>query len=206
MNAEAADAVLWDSMRSGDLDSWGFLFERYSSRVYRFCVRFLGSSQEAEEVLSEAFLEVWRSRRSFVVRDDSALPILLAIARRACQKRTRSLQRLQRKRPTTSPQLVSDIADQVVDDDEVDRQRDWLRKQVSSLPVQFRDVFELIVYAELPYGDVSRVLQVPVGTVKSRMARGRRMLEENAQIDLATPARQHLEPAPLQSLMRGPRA
>jgi len=179
-----AEAVLWSRMRSGDRDAWGDLFERHSGRVYRFCVRFLGNPEEAEEALSETFLEVWRARRSFVVADDSALPILLAIARRVGQKRLRSLQRQQRtsRAALSTPAPGFDLAVQVVNDDEEHRQRDWLRGQVALLPVQFRDVFELAVYAELPYADVARVLGIPTGTVKSRMARTRRLLEDNARL------------------------
>jgi len=185
-----AEAVLWSRMRSGDRDAWGDLFERHSGRVYRFCVRFLGNPEEAEEALSETFLEVWRARRSFVVADDSALPILLAIARRVGQKRLRSLQREQRtsRAALSTPSPGFDIAVQVVNDDEEHRQRDWLRGQVALLPVQFRDVFELAVYAELPYADVARVLGIPTGTVKSRMARTRRMLEDNARLGPVDPA------------------
>ena len=184
MTEVEAEAVLWSRMRSGDRDAWGDLFERHSGRVYRFCVRFLGNPEEAEEALSETFLEVWRARRSFVVADDSALPILLAIARRVGQKRLRSLQRQQRtsRAALSTPAPGFDLAVQVVNDDEEHRQRDWLRGQVALLPVQFRDVFELAVYAELPYADVARVLGIPTGTVKSRMARTRRLLEDNARL------------------------
>ena len=190
MTEVEAEAVLWSRMRSGDRDAWGDLFERHSGRVYRFCVRFLGNPEEAEEALSETFLEVWRARRSFVVADDSALPILLAIARRVGQKRLRSLQREQRtsRAALSTPSPGFDIAVQVVNDDEEHRQRDWLRGQVALLPVQFRDVFELAVYAELPYADVARVLGIPTGTVKSRMARTRRMLEDNARLGPVDPA------------------
>lgn len=197
--------VLWNRMRSGDVDAWGLLFERHSPRVYRFCMRFLGDSSEAEEVLSEAFLEAWRSRRFFVIQDDSALPILLAIARRVCQKRLRFLQRFQRTQlaSTSTPQLGFDLAEQVVNDNEVNRRREWLRRQVTSLPVQFRDVFELVVYAELSYAEVSRVLGVPLGTVKSRMTRARHILEDTAQVDRVAG---QADPAQaLQSSMRGPR-
>lgn len=181
VTCETTDAVLWDRMRSGDLDAWGMLFERHAARIYRFCLRFVGGVHDAEDTLSDTYLEVWRSRRSFTVRGDSALPILLAIARRAGQKRLRIAYRLTRNdglAMASETLLVSDVADQVVADDEVERRRSWLRNQVASLPPQFRDVYELVVYAELPYEEVSHVLGVPIGTIKSRMARVRNALEQ----------------------------
>jgi len=182
--SEPADAVLWDQMRSGDVDAWGVLFDRHAARVYRFCLRFLGGSQDAEDALSDTYLEVWRSRRSFTVRHDSALPILLAIARRAGQKRLRSGRRLTRSDGLAAidePRLDDDVADQVVANDETERRRVWLRHQVALLPPALRDVYELVVYAELSYDEVSRVLGVPLGTVKSRMARVRKTLLEGAE-------------------------
>ncbi len=171
-------------MRAGDLDAWGLLFDKHAQRVYRFCSRFLGSPQDAEDVLSETFLEVWRSRRSFTVQGDSALPILLAIARRVGQKRLRSAQRLTRNdafAQTIAVPLVGDIAEQIAVEDEAGRRRDWLRQRVAELPAQFRDVYELVIYAEMPYGEVARLLGVPLGTVKSRMARARRILQMLAE-------------------------
>jgi RNA polymerase sigma factor (sigma-70 family) len=181
--SETADAVLWNQMRSGDLEAWGLLFDRHAARIYRFCLRFVGGSQDAQDTLSDTYLEVWRSRRSFTVQGDSALPILLAIARRAGQKRLRSARRLTRGdgvAATVETPPVDDVADQVVADDEAERRRAWLRNQVASLPPQFRDAYELVVYAELPYDEVPRVLGVPLGTVKSRMARVRQTLQQRA--------------------------
>lgn len=90
MDANYGDAIVWERMRGGDVDAWGILLDRHAARVHAFCSRLLGSQDAGEEVLSDVFLEAWRARRSFVVRGDSAVPIVLAIARRACQKRLRA--------------------------------------------------------------------------------------------------------------------
>jgi RNA polymerase sigma factor (sigma-70 family) len=182
IDEHAADAALWNQMRSGDTDAWGLLFDRHAQQVYRFCSRILNSPHEAEDALSEAFLEVWRSRRSFTVYGDSALPILLAIARRACQKRLRSAQRHTRRRDlaAAAPRVVEDIAEELVGADEATRRQAWLRERVAALPPPYRDVYELVIYAEMPQEQVARLLDVPLGTVKSRMARARHALNKAA--------------------------
>ena len=85
----ATDAELWLSCRKGSLDALGQLFERHHSRVYRYCLRRVFVADDAEDCLSETYLEAWRARRSFEVRD-SALPVLLAVAKRVVQKRQRA--------------------------------------------------------------------------------------------------------------------
>ena len=85
----ATDAELWLSCRKGSLDALGQLFERHHARVYRYCLRLVFVADDAEDCLSETYLEAWRARRSFQVRD-SALPVLLAVAKRIVQKRQRA--------------------------------------------------------------------------------------------------------------------
>ena len=182
VTAQTADDALWSRMRAGDVEAWGVLFERHSALVYRFCVRFLGSADEAEDVLSDVFLEAWRARSSFVVHEGGVLPILLAVARRCCQKRRRSNQRLRQVHRVASEAAtrIAGPEDQSTGDDDESRRKQWLRDEVGRLPVPFRDVFELAIYAEMPYDRVSMVLGIPVGTVKSRMSRARHLLEVSA--------------------------
>lgn len=161
----------------------GVLFDRHADRLFRYCQR-AASPADAEDVLSETFVEAWRSRRSFVVRGDSALPILLAIGKRVLQKHARSAERSRRREAhSADPVLmtVPDIAEEVVRAEELERQRAWLRQQVASLPVTYRNAYELCVFAELGQEEVARLLDVPLGTVKSRLSRARQLIAAAAQ-------------------------
>lgn len=182
VDADYGDAIVWERMRGGDIDAWGILFDRHAARVHSFCSRFLGNQDVGEEVLSDVFLEVWRARRSFVVRGGSAIPIVLAIARRACQKKLRAESRQARlsARMRIDAAWLDDVAIDVVEQSELERRRAWLRQEVAGLSTPYRDVFELLVYAELSHQEVSDVLAIPIGTVKSRMARARHIIERAA--------------------------
>jgi RNA polymerase sigma-70 factor (ECF subfamily) len=178
------DALQWRAMRDGSMDALGILFDRHADRVHGYCSRAGGQSVEPEDVLSETFIEVWRSRRSFTVREGSALPILLTVAKRVLQKQSRTAERSRRREAREalrSPAVVPDIADQAVLTDERERQRAWLRLQVAALPIDLRNVYELCVYAELPQEDTARLLGIAVGTVKSRLSRARRTIAEAAR-------------------------
>ncbi|WBQ03417.1 RNA polymerase sigma factor [Kribbella sp. CA-293567] len=184
VDESAGDAAQWQAMRGGDMAALGVLFDRHADRVHRYCRRAAGGSVDSEDVLSETFIEVWRSRRSFVVREGSALPILLTIAKRVLQKQVRSAERATRRDGRAGdPTLlvVPDIAEDAVRAVELERQRVWLRRQVAAMPVPYRNVYELCVYAELGQDEVARLLGIPLGTVKSRLSRARKNVAEAAQ-------------------------
>lgn len=187
------DSDLWQVMSRGDMSALGEIFDRHSNRVYKFLVRFLASPHDAEDALSDVFVEVWRSRRSFALEGDSALPILFAIARRVGQKHHRSATR--RPQPVLSEdfrdhQLVDpDIAQSIVDEQEKTARAIWLRTQVEQLRTPYRNVFELSIYAELSHDEISASLRIPVGTVKSRLSRAKKIISDASGGDLCSATR-----------------
>ncbi len=181
----ATDAELWLSCRKGSLDALGQLFDRHHARVYRYCLRLVFVADDAEDCLSEAYLEAWRARRSFQVRD-SALPVLLAVAKRIVQKRQRADVRrhglIQRHAGLRSPD-VGDVADDVVQALITAEQLAWLAGVTRSLADADRDVYDLVINAEMSHEETAQILSIPVGTVKSRLHRVRRQIAEAAARD-----------------------
>lgn len=179
MTDELSDQQLWERMNSGDEFALGILFERHVQRIFRFVVRFQGTYNDADDVVTETFLEAWRVRQAIAVKD-SAIPILLAIARRRTQDHLRGHRRrallLSRVAANRTEQFDPDPADMLARRNERNDQREWLRRQVSGLPPEQRDVVELCVFAEMNYEDCAKILGLPVGTVKSRLSRARQRL------------------------------
>ena len=181
----ATDAELWQSCRQGSLDALGQLFERHHSRVYRYCLRRMFVADDAEDCLSDTYLEAWRARRSFDVRD-SALPVLLAVAKRVIQKRQRSevrRQALQQRHAGLRAAEVGDVADDVVHALVTAEQLSWLAALTRTLSDGDRDVFDLVINAEMSHEETAQILSIPVGTVKSRLHRVRRQLNAAAARD-----------------------
>jgi RNA polymerase sigma factor (sigma-70 family) len=181
----ATDAELWLSCRRGGLDALGQLFERHHSRVYRYCLRRVFVADDAEDCLSDTYLEAWRARRSFEVRD-SALPVLLAVAKRVVQKRQRSdvrRQRLAQRHAGLRPPEVGDVAGDVEQALITAERLAWLAEATRSLAEADRDVYDLVINAEMSHEDAARILSIPVGTVKSRLHRVRRQIKSAAARD-----------------------
>lgn len=173
-----SDSELWARSRAGDTAAFGLLFDRHHNAIYSYCFRRLGDWSVAEDALSVVFLEAWR-RRDKVLPDGKVLPWLYGIATNVIrsQRRTRkryaaALSRLPDPKP--SPDFAVG-ADERLDD--VRRVQEVLRL-VSKLSKRDQDVLALVAWQELCYEDAAAALEIPVGTVRSRLSRARFRLRE----------------------------
>jgi RNA polymerase sigma-70 factor (ECF subfamily) len=175
--ARQNDGDFWSAVGKGDADAFGLLFERHSRSIYNYCFRRTGDWAQAQDLTSVVFLECWR-RRDIELAGDKVLPWLFGIATNVCRSRRRSLARhraaLQRlPAPDRALEFVDETLDRVADE----AQMRSLLALVSRLPKREQDVLALCVWAELSYRDAAAALGIPVGTVRSRLARARARLE-----------------------------
>lgn len=175
---EPSDGELWARSRLGDRDAFGALFERHAKPIYNYCFRSVGSWATAEDLLSVVFIEAWR-RRDKELPPDKVLPWLYGIATNVVRNRRRSerrfaaaLSRMPRAQPSRD---FAPDSDQRVDDE---WQAQGALKLLGKLPRREQDVFVLCAVMELSYEDAALALDVPVGTVRSRLSRARGTLRE----------------------------
>ena len=160
----------------GDEHALAELYSRFAASVHGFVARRVADRGVAEEVCADVWLGCWRSARSF--RGDSrVLTWLLGIASRQVHMHTR-----RKRHPTVPLDSVADTtADQGPSPDDVAVSRAGSQAVVDAIGRLPDDVYEVVVLAwlyDLPYGEISDVVGVPVGTVKSRVSRARRLLRE----------------------------
>jgi RNA polymerase sigma-70 factor (ECF subfamily) len=175
---EPSDASLWARSRAGDADAFALLFRRHAKAIYNYCFRRLGNWPAAEDMLSVVFLEAWR-RREKELPEDKVLPWLYGIATNVIRNQRRSERRFVaalRRIPEPPPEATfTDGADERLDDEQqIRRALDLL----AQLPRHEREVFALCAWMDLSYEDAALALDVPVGTVRSRLSRARRRLRE----------------------------
>jgi RNA polymerase sigma-70 factor (ECF subfamily) len=175
---EPSDGELWARSRLGDRDAFGALFERHAKPIYNYCFRRVGSWATAEDLLSVVFIEAWR-RRNKELPPDKVLPWLYGIATNVVRNKRRSerrfaaaLSRMPRAQPSRD---FAPDSDQRVDDE---WQAQGALKLLRKLPRREQDVFVLCAVMELSYEDAALALDVPVGTVRSRLSRARGRLRE----------------------------
>jgi RNA polymerase sigma factor (sigma-70 family) len=177
---EHSDRDLWALARGGERAAFGVLFERHARSVYNFCFRRTADWALAEDLTSVVFLQAWR-HRDMPLRGESALPWLLGVAVNVVRDHHRSLRRfrqaLQRVAPPADlPDFADDVAGRI-DDERAMRE---VLAVVAQLPIRDRDVL-FCSWSGLSYEEIAAGLDLPVGTVRSRLSRARARLRELAE-------------------------
>lgn len=167
-----SDSDLWRAAIEGDPSAFGAVFDRHVDQILTACTRRLGSRDDGEDATLEVFVVAWQraSRVHFV--DDSALPWLLAVAANVARTRVRTRSREQRRLLRMVPDTLSaDTADEAIAAVERETVAASVANAISHLPRSQQMVVMLCDLGELSYAEVSEMLNVPVGTIKSRRSR-----------------------------------
>ena len=168
----AAEQQLIARSRAGDLTAFNALVELYQRQVYNLCLRMLGSAPAAEDTAQDTFITAYRRIGSF--RGGNFRAWLLRIAANASYDELRR----RRNRPTTS--LEDSIAADAGPEDEALRRELGLHLQqgLAALPPEQRLAVILRDVQGLSYEELTAALGCSLGTVKSRIARGRARMRE----------------------------
>lgn len=172
------DAALWLEATSGTEASFGVVYDRYRARIFRRAYAQVRDVSDAEDIVAVVFLEAWRRRKDVRFVDGSLLPWLLVVTTNV----TLNTQRAARRHKRLLAAIP--VARHAVDfGPEVDERLDGgllsgrLQAALQRLNPAERRVVELCLVEELPLADAAAALDVPLGSVKSRLSRARRKLQ-----------------------------
>lgn len=192
MNLESSDEKkLLSELKNGNTAAFDVLVDRYASKLYMTAFGLLSNRQDAEEVVQDAFIRAYKSIGSF--RGDASFEtwihrIVINLSRNKYHWNRRrgadvnvSLSGLQSNiNDEREPEDIN-IADEsyspetVINSTELERN---VQKGIQELPDTLREALLLRHVEELPYEKIAEVLECKIGTVKSRIARGREILRK----------------------------
>ena len=170
--SDPSDESLLAAHLRGDPRAFGVLVTRHERRIYGLCLRILGNREDAEDATQEAFLAALRKAASF--RRAAAFSTWLY--RIAVNAATDQARRRGRSRATTLDPEDAGVADPGVDLGEAVTAAVAVQTALTKVPEEFRVAVVLCDLYRVPYADAAQILEVPVGTVKSRVFRGRAAL------------------------------
>jgi RNA polymerase sigma-70 factor, ECF subfamily len=174
-----SDANLIRQSKNGDLDAFNQLVEKYQGQVYNLALRMLGTQQDAEDVSQETFVLAWKAIRSF--RGGSFRAWLFRIAANACtdllrSKRGRKAESLDDIFPESNPlPSPGGSPEDCVLQEELS---DLIARTLLYLSEEQRLVVTLADLQGLSYEEITQITKTPLGTVKSRLKRGRANLRD----------------------------
>jgi RNA polymerase sigma-70 factor (ECF subfamily) len=179
VNVDADDRELADAARGGDRDALDQLLRRHYDRVHAVCRRIVGPGRDADDAAQEAMIGIVRGLSRFDHRAAFSTWAYRIATNAALDELRRRKRRPMLHRVPDADEAPPDVVDPLAErrvEAAVDRLA--IDAVVAELPDEFRAAVVLRDVADLDYAEIARVLDVPVGTVKSRIARGRALLAE----------------------------
>ena len=175
------DDVLLNRVAAGDRDAMATLFRRRQQNVFRFALHLTGSQAVADDVTQDVFVAVIRDATRFEAGRSSVIAWLCGIARNYVRRRFAEPETdpLDYEDSEAAPAITPDPLGDLTQAEEIEA----LRRAVLSLPMRYREAVVLCDLHEMPYADAAEALGCAVGTVRSRLHRGRALLTAKMQAE-----------------------
>ena len=178
-----SDEDLMEQFQQGTVEAFNILVDKYSERLTHYLYGFLGDAKRCEDLLQETFLRVYRNRHSYqrIAKFSTWLYTIAGnLARSEYRKRKRrrmySLQSVNRDNEEYELQLPDETfrpdnhAESTIQDK-------YIQDALNEIPESFREVVVLRDVQQLAYEEIAEITGLPMGTVKSRINRGRSKLQ-----------------------------
>jgi RNA polymerase sigma-70 factor, ECF subfamily len=176
--APSTDVEILRRVAGGDEGALSALYDRYRLILYGLILRILHSQAEAEDVLQDVFLQVWRRASDFDETRGRPFTWLVTLARSRAIDRLRALgsrERTAQEAARDVPDSISDAADDAVKSE----QGEIVRRALRELPEEQRQTLLLAYFEGLTQTEIAERTGTPLGTVKTRMRSGMTKLRES---------------------------
>jgi RNA polymerase sigma factor (sigma-70 family) len=158
-------------------DAFAALVDRHGRRIHRYIAQRLGVDA-ADDLMAETFLVAFGKRRKYDLARPQALPWLYGIATNLMARRRAAEVRQYRLLARLAPEAPLEPTEAIVDRVDAQGLSGPLAGALADLPVRQRNVLLLVAWADLSYEEVAEALDIPIGTVRSRLSRARARLRD----------------------------
>jgi RNA polymerase sigma-70 factor (ECF subfamily) len=168
-----ADALaLVQGISAQDRDSFSRFYDRYSPLVYSLALRMLRAPSDAEDLLQEVFMQIWRQAASYSPERGTPEAWIINIARSRAIDKLRSMRRREKSFVLTDDPSLSESNENVESNAVESEAKLTMNSALANLPEAQRRVLELAYFGGLSQTEIAERLKEPLGTVKTRMRAG----------------------------------
>jgi RNA polymerase sigma-70 factor (ECF subfamily) len=180
-DSQISDEDLIEKFQRGDIYAYELIVKRYKDQLLNFVYRFLGNQEEAEDVVQETFLRVYRNRHAYQ-RVAKFSTWIYTIAGNLART---ELRRRNRRRIFSLSNMGVDDKEYEISDEFSSPEKhtntvlseEIIQKEINKLSPKFREVIILRDIQELSYEEISKIIQVPIKTMKSHVNHTRLRLQ-----------------------------
>jgi RNA polymerase sigma-70 factor, ECF subfamily len=182
-SSEETDGMLLQAVAAGDVQSFERLYARFERRMYLYALNFVRDGSSAEEIVLDAMLAAWNGAAGYQ-RSSQASTWLLGIVR---HKALDAVRKEQRHRAQVSLEHAAEVADATrgpYDSANDATVGDVMQQAMQKLSEDHREILFLTFYEDMSYADISKVLNIPENTAKTRVHYAKLKLREHlSQLD-----------------------
>jgi RNA polymerase sigma-70 factor, ECF subfamily len=175
--AQISDVELLHAIARRDEQALASLYDRYRLILFGLTMRILNSREEAEDVLQEVLLQVWRRASDFDEQRGRPFTWLVTLARSRAIDRLRLLAARQRLATSAAREASEEVSDAALDAVKSE-QREVVRRALAELPEEQKRTLMLAYFEGLTQSEIAAKLNIPLGTIKTRMRSGMIKLRE----------------------------
>jgi len=182
--AEPADPDLLRRMMAGDREAFATLYHRYRDVVFRFALQMSASDIIAQDVTQDVFLAFMRHAGRYDPSQGLVSTYLYGMARHMTRRRLRGERRfvsLDAETPIESGRRNTIETESALDDVVKQEELEQVRRAVVALPSRYREVIVLCDLHDHSYAEAASIIGCAVGTVRSRLNRGRALLHDKLE-------------------------
>ena len=169
--AQVSDVELLHAVARGDEAALARLYDSYRVILFGLLVRILNSREEAEDILQDVFIQVWRRAKDFDEKRGRPFTWLVTLARSRAIDRLRQLGARQRLAASAGADQPDEASDALTDTIKVS-QKEIVHRALAQLPDEQRHTLVLAYFEGLTQSEIASKLGAPLGTVKTRMRSG----------------------------------
>jgi len=155
-----------------DREAFSQLYERFSTLVFTLAMRMLKARSDAEDLLQEVFVQVWRQARGYSAERGSPEAWIIDIARRRAIDKMRSIRRMGRSFVLTDDPVRAQLGENIGSWTAESEGRMAMNRALANLPETQRKVLELAYLDGMTQTEIAERLAEPLGTIKTRMLAG----------------------------------
>ena len=179
---QLSDEILIKRFQDGDINAYNEIVHRYKDRLYNFIYRFLNDMDRSEDLVQDTLIKLYTHKNSYqeIAKFSTWLYTIAANLART------ELRKLKRRKTFSITELSFDDREFIISSSDSDPSKEHLSQNLekniqnalSELPDDFKTIIILRDIQELSYDDISKIVELPLGTVKSRINRGRLKLQQ----------------------------